>query len=213
MGDNSNKNNNDNNSNNNNSGTDSFNIFSSSPTIPRKRNIFNTNSNLNSTTFPNNNNNDTTGNNADAGNYDDVEGYYRDTIGEIINFSVPRQNDDDNDNSEKKQEDSFIRFKVLGIIGKGVFATVLKCVHVDDPITTNINNGQQSQQTQPPQPPQAVALKLIRNNETMAKAAQKEVRILRILSQQEQQQQPIIDNNVVVSVGKNSGGESDLLPP
>ena len=48
----------------------------------------------------------------------------------------------------------------------------------------------------------------------MAKAAQKEVRILRILSQQEQQQQqPIIDNNVVASVGKNSGGESDLLPP
>ena len=90
---------------------------------------------------------------------------------------------------------------------------MLKCVHVDDPITTNINNGQQSQQTQPPQPPQVVALKLIRNNETMAKAAQKEVRILRILSQQEQRQQPIIDNNVVASVGGNSGGESDLLPP
>ena len=142
-----------------------------------------------------------------------MEGYYRDTIGEIISFSVPHQNDDDNDNSEKKQEDSFIRFKVLGIIGKGVFSTVLKCVHVDDPITMNINNGQQSQQTQPPQPPQVVALKLIRNNETMAKAAQKEVRILRILSQQEQQQQPIIDNNVVASVGKKSDGESDLLPP
>merc|ERR1711957_1059589 len=137
-----------------------------------------------------------------AGNYDDVEGYYRDTIGEIINFSVPHQNDDDNDNSENKQEDSFIRFKVLGIIGKGVFSTVLKCVHVDDPITTNINNGQQSQQTQPPQ---VVALKLIRNNETMAKAAQKEVRILKILSQQEQQLQQV----VVASVGKEGDGDDD----
>ena len=82
-------------------------------------------SNLNSTTFPNNNNNDTTGNNSDAGNYDELEGYYRATIGKIINFNVSHQNDDDNDNSKKKQEDSFIRFKVLGIIGKGVCQNLL----------------------------------------------------------------------------------------
>ena len=83
---------------------------------------------------------------------DDAEGYYRATMSEIINFS---------------SEPSSPSFRVQGIIGKGVFSTVLKCTLV----TTNESQSKD-----------VVAIKLIRSNEIMAKAAQKEVRILRLLS-------------------------------
>jgi Serine/threonine protein kinase len=104
---------------------------------------------------------------------DDAEGYYRATIGEIIRFSLS--------NSQKEEHDSIVLpcFRVSGIIGKGVFSTVLKCVGVvmDGDNMADVasldSSGQQQQSV--------VAIKLIRSNETMAKAAQKEVRILRLL--------------------------------
>lgn len=80
--------------------------------------------------------------------YDDSEGYYKSTIGEIVSFP--------NTNTQTQS------FKVLGTLGKGVFSSVLKCV-------STINEQA------------IIAIKLIRNNETMAKAAQKELRILRLL--------------------------------
>jgi len=58
------------------------------------------------------------------------------------------------------------QYKVLGTIGKGVFSTVIKCIDV------SVDSD----------PPKVVALKLIRNNETMSKAALKELRILKLLA-------------------------------
>ena len=51
------------------------------------------------------------------------------------------------------------RYRVAGAVGRGVFSTVLKC---HDERNDN----------------KPVAIKMIRNNETMAKAAQKELAIL-----------------------------------
>ena len=92
----------------------------------------------------------------DTANYDDAEGYYKATIGEIISVptSVGKENPESNE---------IIQYRVLGNIGKGVFSSVVKCCRVDEPQTI-------------------VALKLIRNNETMAKAAQRELRILKVLA-------------------------------
>lgn len=53
------------------------------------------------------------------------------------------------------------RFQTLGVVGKGVFSTVLKCVDLRSP------DGKQ-----------IVAIKMIRNNDTMRKAAEKERSIL-----------------------------------
>ena len=99
-----------------------------------------------------------TGRVEDTANSDDAEGYYKATIGEII--TVPSGNSSNNDNPDTN---ILIQYRVLGNIGKGVFSSVVKCCRVDDPRII-------------------VALKLIRNNETMAKAAQRELRILRVLA-------------------------------
>ncbi len=72
-----------------------------------------------------------THNNDDVANFDDEEGYYKAHIGQTLSLN---------------EED----YKVTGIIGKGVFSTVLKC-------TTNQDKE--------------VAMKVIRNKEPMAKAA------------------------------------------
>ena len=72
-------------------------------------------------------------------NWDDGEGYYKARIGELVGE----------------------RFQILGVVGKGVFSTVLKCVDLRaGDGTTN------------------VAVKMIRNNDTMRKAAEKEKSIL-----------------------------------
>ena len=91
---------------------------------------------------------------ADAANWDDSEGYYKATIGEIISLS---------ESSSASESYPAASFRVLGVIGKGVFSSVLKCCDVIEP-------------------GRIVAVKLIRSNETMAKAAQKELRILKILA-------------------------------
>eukprot|EP00934_Nitzschia_sp_Nitz4_P000425 Nitzschia sp. Nitz4//scaffold23_size168460//118028//119659//NITZ4_002235-RA/size168460-processed-gene-0.231-mRNA-1//1//CDS//3329543683//425//frame0 len=85
--------------------------------------------------------------------WDDVEGYYRATIGELIHLDLPNQ------------QGANVQFRMAGVIGKGVFSTVLKC-------TT-----ESSTLSEPQLPPQ-VALKFIRHNDTMAKAAVQEIRFL-----------------------------------
>ena len=84
--------------------------------------------------------------------WDDAEGYYKASIGELINMELPRSSTD-------------IQFRVNGVIGKGVFSTVLKCA---------TESGSDASTNLPPQ----VALKCIRHNETMAKAALNEMRYL-----------------------------------
>ncbi|CAJ1945316.1 unnamed protein product [Cylindrotheca closterium] len=85
--------------------------------------------------------------------WDDVEGYYKAAIGEKISVNLTKN--------------CAVRFRVSGVVGKGVFSTVLKCV-------TESSN---SSTVLPPQ----VALKFIRHNDTMANAAVKEVKILQRL--------------------------------
>lgn len=75
----------------------------------------------------------------EATNWDDGEGYYMARPGEMIDS----------------------KYKVLGVVGKGVFSSVLRATLTSD--GTN------------------VAVKMIRNNETMKKAAIREVEILRDL--------------------------------
>ncbi|KAG9412459.1 Serine/threonine-protein kinase PRP4 [Aphanomyces cochlioides] len=72
------------------------------------------------------------------GNQDDSEGYYKASIGEVLNGE----------------------YRVVGTMGKGVFSTVLMC-------KTTIDGEEKT-----------VAVKLIRNNDTMRDAAQLEVRLL-----------------------------------
>jgi serine/threonine-protein kinase PRP4 len=82
-------------------------------------------------------------------NWDDGEGYYKATIGEVIGD----------------------RFQVQGIVGKGVFSTVLKCLDtriVQDDDDNNENNKNSA----------TVALKMIRNKETMKKSADREKSLL-----------------------------------
>jgi serine/threonine-protein kinase PRP4 len=79
--------------------------------------------------------------------FQDAEGYYKAAIGETLDLA---------DES----------FKVLGVVGKGVFSTVLKC----------------SVETSETNLPSIVALKFIRHNETMSRAAENEVVFLKKLS-------------------------------
>ena len=72
-------------------------------------------------------------------NWDDSEGYYKARVGELIND----------------------RYSSLGVIGKGVFSTVIRCTDTKT------------------DPPTIVAIKMIRNNDTMRKAAEKELSILK----------------------------------
>lgn len=81
-------------------------------------------------------------------NWDDGEGYYRATIGERIGD----------------------RFQVMGIVGKGVFSTVLKC------LDTRAGDGTAT-----------VALKMIRNNDTMRRAAEREKSILLAIAEKDPQ--------------------------
>jgi serine/threonine-protein kinase PRP4 len=85
--------------------------------------------------------------------FDDAEGYYKAAIGEVIEL-----------------ETNF-KVRVAGVIGKGVFSTVLKC-HVE-PGDATANDGSARE---------VVALKCVRHNESMAKAAMQEIHFLQQLS-------------------------------
>ena len=76
-------------------------------------------------------------------NWDDGEGYYKARVGELVAD----------------------RYRTLGVIGKGVFSTVLRCVD------THSEESSSSMIT-------PVAVKLIRSNDVMRKAAEKELSIL-----------------------------------
>lgn len=86
-------------------------------------------------------------------NWDDSEGYYKARIGEVIAD----------------------RYRTLGIVGKGVFSTVLKCLD----LKSDRRNADDDQ------PMEAVAIKLIRNNDVMKKAADKERSILQAIRERD----------------------------
>jgi serine/threonine-protein kinase PRP4 len=90
----------------------------------------------------------------DPDSWDDADGYYKAVIGEVMELD--------------ESADQNMQFRVAGLIGKGVFSTVLKCTVISNPSAT-------------PLPP-VVALKLIRRNETMAKAALTELAMLQTLT-------------------------------
>jgi serine/threonine-protein kinase PRP4 len=94
-------------------------------------------------------------NNTKTDDFQDAEGYYKATIGERLQIT------DD------------AAFTVLGVVGKGVFSTVLKCSFDEKSSATNNSTNL----------PETVALKCIRNNETMSRAAKQEVTLLQKLSQ------------------------------
>ncbi|GAB9463515.1 Cmgc/dyrk/prp4 protein kinase [Globisporangium polare] len=81
-------------------------------------------------------------------NCDDAEGYYNTTVGEVLNNT----------------------YRVLGVVGKGVFSTVLRCARIAASKENELD---------------VVAIKLIRNNEIMRDAAQTEVNLLKELSERD----------------------------
>ena len=89
--------------------------------------------------------------------WDDTEGYYKAVIGEIISLR-----------SLSSPSADPITFRVSGVIGKGVFSTVLKCSTVSNSSSLEL--------------PPVVALKCIRHNETMVKAAMNELQTLQKLN-------------------------------
>lgn len=115
--------------------------------------------------------------------FDDSEGYYKASIGETMELEILGGSNHDSD------ENCTLRLRVLGVIGKGVFSSVLKCsttdtaisaaTHNSDGIPTAIsltdNSGLSEQQHGLPS---EVAIKCIRSNETMAKAALNEMKFL-----------------------------------
>jgi serine/threonine-protein kinase PRP4 len=101
--------------------------------------------------------------------WDDSEGYYKAIIGETIDLNTSSAihattatttNDVDRDTALP----SLIRVRVAGVIGKGVFSTVLKCTVISNSSSIAL--------------PVTVAMKCIRHNDSMAKAAMTELQIL-----------------------------------
>lgn len=93
---------------------------------------------------------------ANQRDFDDSEGYYKAAIGEIIPLELGKGSPD-------------IETRVQGIIGKGVFSSVLKCSVTPSPSAAFYSL-----------PPQ-VALKCIRSNDTMTKSAHSEIKFLQRL--------------------------------
>lgn len=106
--------------------------------------------------------------------FDDSEGYYKATIGEIIPL-VPSDRPAADGN---KAVEGNINVRVQGIIGKGVFSSVLKCSVTAAPDYLSSS----STVDMPLQVDQEVAVKCIRSNETMTKSALNEIKFLRRLS-------------------------------
>ncbi|KAL7577616.1 hypothetical protein ACA910_015135 [Epithemia clementina (nom. ined.)] len=129
---------------------------------------------------PNNNdNNNNNKNNQKRGHeqsdWDDSEGYYKAVIGETIELYstgapstavLEHQGPTKGGGGSSSSSLSF-RFKVAGVVGKGVFSTVLKCTTISN--TTSVEL------------PPTIAMKCVRHNETMAKAAAQEIKLLQQL--------------------------------
>ena len=159
-------------------GNDSFDMFASTSPLsisPHENRNSNNNNVQNLPTDIETTTQQNRGDDNDVQNYNDSEGYYKATIGEIISFSSQSQ-------SESKQTKSIeTRLKVMGIVGKGVFSTVLKCSLVSKQAKKEENNNNSNNDSEKGSGPVTVAVKMIRSNEVMTKAAEKEVRILRML--------------------------------
>jgi len=81
--------------------------------------------------------------------WDDGDGYYRARVGEVVAG----------------------RYRTLGVLGKGVFSSVLKCLDLTPPVAGLATNAVS-----------VVAVKMIRSNDVMKKAAEKELSILTQIS-------------------------------
>ena len=105
--------------------------------------------------------------------WDDAEGYYKAVIGESIHLdptppsSATSNSSNNNAQAAAVATGSSITFRVSGVIGKGVFSTVLKCTTVSNSSSVEL--------------PPVTALKFIRHNETMTRAALTEMEILQRL--------------------------------
>ena len=171
--------------NNQDSDDDSFDMFASnnSPPLPTTKNN-NPSSKSNTNAKSANARRTTAMSSRNAQECDDAEGYYKANIGEIITLPKYSSGTDNReyhghgDEADDNEQDRFARFRVLGIIGKGVFSSVIKCVEES---TATLNSSEVNGGTLEAGPERVIAMKIIRNNEIMAKAAAKEMRILRIL--------------------------------
>ena len=103
---------------------------------------------------------------AEQQDWDDAEGYYKAVIGEIIHLD-PTGGGSSNNNNNNDSTASAITLRVAGLIGKGVFSTVLQCNTLSNSTSLAL--------------PPVTAVKFIRNNETMARAALTEIQILQRL--------------------------------
>jgi serine/threonine-protein kinase PRP4 len=95
--------------------------------------------------------------------WDDSEGYYKAVIGELITIDASKTGD----NETAAESGGDISFRVSGVIGKGVFSSVLKCSTISNSTSIML--------------PPVVAIKCIRHNETMAKTAYTEIQFLQRL--------------------------------
>ena len=200
--------------------------------------------------------------------FDDAEGYYKATIGEIMEVDVIDNSTDDttttyapnttttttNDNTTREDNSNnntnhhrTLRLRVLGVIGKGVFSSVLKCstttttsatpasapaTDTTEGIPTNITIGSGDDDgdggdeaaadtqmhrtnyrnyTNPnnndAELPSEVAVKCIRSNETMTKAAIDELKFLIRL-----RESPGIVPLLLPAVGGGGGGGGPIVP-
>ena len=98
--------------------------------------------------------------------WDDAEGYYKAVIGEIIQVGGTSAKNRTNDDGAADLSGD-ISFRVSGVIGKGVFSSVLKCTTTSNSTSVML--------------PPVVAIKCVRHNETMAKAANTEIQFLQRL--------------------------------
>jgi serine/threonine-protein kinase PRP4 len=125
-----------------------------------------------------------TGTNSRQDGFDDSDGYYKASIGETMELEVLGGSPSFDEITHNESEASTLQLRVLGVIGKGVFSSVLKCsttmtsaAHGNGiPSTISLANSSNSGNTHGL--PSEVAIKCIRSNETMSKAALDEMKFL-----------------------------------
>ncbi|OEU11186.1 kinase-like protein [Fragilariopsis cylindrus CCMP1102] len=133
-------------------------------------------------------------NNRRQDGFDDSEGYYKASIGEIMDLEVIGYSNNNIDNSSDNDNNNTLRLRVLGVIGKGVFSSVLKCSTTHQTTTTN-----------------TLAVKCIRSNETMTKAAINEMKFLIRLTRDKKCSG--IVPLLLPKSNSNSNSNSNALPP
>ena len=115
--------------------------------------------------------------------FDDSDGYYKASIGETMELEVLGGSPSLDESSHNESEVSALELRVLGVIGKGVFSSVLKCSTTTtaaahgNGIPTTISMASSNSRNNHGLPSE-VAIKCIRSNETMSKAALDEMKFL-----------------------------------